>query len=912
MAAEPGKLPMSTISDLLTKGRCTEETLELYLRACQVPRTEEAAWLAARQRALTTVFDGLDGLIRVRQSVPRRLGVHSSIDVPGATGDLPAYIERDIDTDVRALIRTAARQGGMILLVGSSSAGKTRSAYEAVQAELPDWWLLSPHDAGHIAQAAAASPARLVMWLDELPQHHMPALTATVHHLIAVGTVLVATLRPERYIAYTTPPPTGQDDPYARERELLALAEVIYVGDHFSPAEQARARRTADAGDARIAAALESADFGLTQVIAAAPQLIRRWNSADPYAAAVLNAAIDAIRLGVRSPLSAELLRAAAPGYCDRRQRAAAPPNWFEAALAYATARINGAAAALAPVAPSAHTDQMGQFHGYTVADYLQQHAGSRRRWSVVPESLWQTLITHVTDPDDRRGIAEQASHRLLYCFAEPLWATLADGGDPRAARLLAVLLRERGDGAGLQARADAGDVHAARLLAELLRERGDAAGLQARADTGEIHAARLLTMVLRERGDADQLQARANDVYAAQHLAELLRERGDAAGLEARADTGDTDAAQHLAELLQERGDAAGLEARADTGDTDAAQHLAELLQERGDADQLQARADTGDTDAAQHLAELLQERGDADQLQARADTGEIHAARLLVKLLRERGDADQLQARANAGEIHAARLLVELLRERGDADQLQARADTGDVYATWHLAELLRERRDAAGLQARADAENVYAGWHLAELLRERGDADQLQARADTGDSHAARLLAELLRERADAAGLQARADTGDTDAARLLAELLRERGDADELQGRADTGDVYAVQHLAKLLRERADAAGLQARADTGDTDAAQHLAELLRERGDADQLLARTVMGDFYAARSLVDALKVSGRAEEAERVRVFGLPVPEHQIRSPFASDSLSRLGSNPAVQGRPQDAPESV
>jgi hypothetical protein len=84
----------------------------------------------------------------------------------------------------------------------------------------------------------------------------------------------------------------------------------------------------------------------------AAPQLVGHWHdaqSASPYAWAMLTAALDAARLGARAPLTADLLRAAAPGYCTSQQQATAPGNWFELALAYATTPLHGAAAALSP-----------------------------------------------------------------------------------------------------------------------------------------------------------------------------------------------------------------------------------------------------------------------------------------------------------------------------------------------------------------------------------------------------------------------------------------------------------------------------------------------------------------------------------------------------------------------------------
>jgi hypothetical protein len=79
--------------------------------------------------------------------------------------------------------------------------------------------------------------------------------------------------------------------------------------------------------------------------------LIDRYRIADPYAQAVLTAALDLTRLGYHNPLSAELLRAAAPGYCTHAQRAKAPADWFDSALTYATSTVLGDLSALLPLA---------------------------------------------------------------------------------------------------------------------------------------------------------------------------------------------------------------------------------------------------------------------------------------------------------------------------------------------------------------------------------------------------------------------------------------------------------------------------------------------------------------------------------------------------------------------------------
>ncbi len=349
------------------------------------------------------------GAIQIAEADVRRLGVHAAISVPGIPDEIPPeYVPRDVDAagnGVRAAVAAAAGRGGFVLLTGGSSVGKTRCAAEAVRALLPDWWLVHPAGPAEVAALAAAPPARTVIWLDELQRYldGENGLTGGVVRTLlgAPGlVVIVGTLWPDRYAVYTKLPVAGEADLRAREREVLDLAAVIRISGQFSRAEQDRAR-TAAARDRRLKAALGAAGYGLTQTLAAAPQLVARWEDADPYARAVLTAALDAARLGARAPLTAGFLRAAATGYCTPAQQAQALPNWFEQALAYATERLHGAAAALAPAGTS-----MGQSDGYTVAEYLLQHATRERRTARVPASTWDALLVHICDPADTARVA--------------------------------------------------------------------------------------------------------------------------------------------------------------------------------------------------------------------------------------------------------------------------------------------------------------------------------------------------------------------------------------------------------------------------------------------------------------------------------------------------------------------------
>ena len=728
-----------------------------------------------------------DGAVRVRDADPRRLGVHAAISVPDVSDEvLPEYVPRDSDADpagVRGRVAAAADRGGFVLIVGGSSVGKTRCAVEAVRALLPDWWLVHPASAAEVSALARAPVPRTVVWLDELQRYldGEDGLGAGAVRALLNGRhppLIIATLWPEYHAAYSAMPAGIGTDLFARQRAVLDLAAVVRIAPEFSPDELDRARAAA-ARDRRLKIALDSAGDQLTQTLAAAPQLVARWDdarTASPYAWAVLTAALDAARLGARAPLSAAFLRQAAPGYCSSRQRAEAPADWFGQALAYATGTLYGAAAALTPAGAG-----MGQVAGYTAADYLVQHATRERRAARAPASTWDAILAHVSDPADIARLAGSAASRLLYRYAIPLFRRVADTSDEQA-------------------------VEFARL----------------QIDRGDLDDAwRVLDARAAAAGDA-RAGAADDDVV---ELTSLLAELSEVRELRARADAGDTTVTEQLAERLAEYGD---------PDDADRSRALADA----GDVEGLRTLADGGSGLAAIDLARLLADRGDLDQLRARADAGDGFAATSLADLLADRADIDQLVARADAGDGYAAGKLAAVLADRHDLGQLHARAIAGDGAAADRLADIQAHRHDLNRLRARADAGNEKAAMDLADALSYRGDLDQLRARADAGDEIAAIRLAEALAHRGDLDQLRARADAGDGYAEPVLAGVLAARGgpgDIAELHARADAGDGFAAWRLGGVLAARGDIAGLRERIDAGDPFAAERLPRVMIARG-----------------------------------------------------------------------------
>jgi hypothetical protein len=77
-------------------------------------------------------------------SNPIVLKVHPVIDVPGAPEGLPSYLPRAHDEVLSTVLASASDCAVMVTIVGESSTGKTRAAYEAVRRILPDWNLYYP------------------------------------------------------------------------------------------------------------------------------------------------------------------------------------------------------------------------------------------------------------------------------------------------------------------------------------------------------------------------------------------------------------------------------------------------------------------------------------------------------------------------------------------------------------------------------------------------------------------------------------------------------------------------------------------------------------------------------------------------------------------------------------------------
>ncbi|MEU6869434.1 hypothetical protein [Streptomyces sp. NPDC046751] len=716
----------------------------------------------ARQSAHSDGEPGIVGFLDLPRPLadwqPERLGVHAAIADPlrtAATGFvLPTYIYRRHDHELRALLTDAASGNDPVLLVlsGYSCTGKTRTAYEAVAACLADWALAYPKDADSLYRllAADALGPRTVLWLNEAQEllggHGGEAAAAALRRRLEQPEpmVVIATLWPGHRHELTVRP-TGVQDRHPQARALLTAARVITVPAVFGGSALGRLQETDDGSLA--VAARTAPDGSITQTLAGGPALVQWYEQADGvqdcYGKAVVTAAMDARRLGHTSPLPLALLEAAAPGYLTDAQRAAAPTDWFETALAFARTRIKDVVAALGDVA---RDHGMGARSGVCrLADYLDHYARTARREHFPPASFWHAVEHHAATTADLYELARSAEHRGRLRLAAALLRRAAHGGHGPAWETIVTMMayRDLTEEAETLARSvlRSGDPEPMLALAWTLSEFGDPDGaerlIREAATTGRASALTSLAAVLSQGPEVETALAEAvalGDPEAPYRLAELRRNAGDLTEYERLlwlgASAGD----------LNAKGELVRLKCRAD--EWDEAERLARSFADRGDGFELAMvaieRHRDGDRTEAERLAWTVVELADRDVLDAakRPWPGGTFAAVAVLMGLYSDDDADAEPVLHRLTEFRnpqtwAVAAWCQEARHPGRAEALYRRAaERGDLYALERLAMMERRRNAADAERTHRAAVDAGGGVDpLAALWEDEGRTEEAE---------------------------------------------------------------------------------------------------------------------------------------------------------------------------------------
>ncbi|MEV7108692.1 helix-turn-helix transcriptional regulator [Streptomyces atroolivaceus] len=637
---------------------------------------------------------------------PHDLEVHPAGAAPnGQTSAqlLPGYIFRAHDQVLADAVQNAAQgRSRMAVLVGTSSTGKTRACWEAIQPLAQQGWRLwHPFDPTR-AEAALEDlhqvGPRTVVWLNEA-QHYLGPLgigeriAAAIHHLLVQperGPILIlGTLWPKFEDQYTALPTPGDPDPHSRVRELLA-GRTVTVPEVFDAQAMAAATELADRGDPLLADALTRARANgrLTQDLAGAPALLKRYEHGSPSAKALLEVAMDARRLDVGLHLPQAFLTEAATDYFNDTDYDQRPVDWAEAAYAELARSVHGEQTPLRrtsprpqrrPPAPSLGPSVNGDSPTgpvFRLADYLEQHGRNTRKRLCPPASFWHAAYLYLTQPEDLGSLSEQAMTRHRLQWAHHLRVRAAElgnapelrtpvrpqtGADGREGEEMVTptvgsegairpwLLTGGRSAPAYQEGAEASFRQADRNPLITLRRgssRGKAGGGASAADPvewttadgGTTHPTRI-TQVHNAAEDPERpggpkrIAVDGGDDYALLRLAVLREESGDREGAETlirqAADRGATYGLLRLAELREKAGDREGAEAlarqAADRGATYGLLRLAEL------------REKAGDREGAEILAWHAADCGDESALfrlaELREWSGGLHAAEILYR---------------------------------------------------------------------------------------------------------------------------------------------------------------------------------------------------------------------------------------------------------------------------------------
>ncbi|WP_416484290.1 hypothetical protein [Streptomyces sp. CL12] len=839
----------------------------------------------------------------VRELDPYDLEVHHAITVDGATG-LPAYVERAHDMELQRIVaESVAGQSRLVMLVGTSSTGKTRACFEAVQHLPSDWRLWHPIDPER-PQAALGDLARVgpktVVWLNEAhhyllhPQHGEPiaaglrTVLSDVSRapILVLGTIWPA---PGYFEDLRVTPPQGEHDPHAQARVLLAN-RVLHVPPAFEPSEVAGIEGSQDP---RLAAAALSAQDGkITQYLAAGFELMSIYKTAAPGPKALLDAAMDARRLGHPITLPMSFLAAAAEAYLTDTEWDLLPDNWLEQSIAQLTNAVKGTRGPLhAQRRPRGATvAAAGTSQAYRLADFLEAHGRSTRHLNAVPALFWQAAVQHCGH-EATHHLASSAESRGLAETACRLWK--GNGDYVRVALVLKDLERREEAAAWFEAAAAAGDAYSCRCLADDL------------ASEGHLQEALLWFQRAAEAGDQDALLTGGSQLAAAGHLEDALKWFQD------MGNTGSPRAFVTAAHWLAAEGrldEALEWCARAIAAGDDTASEAAARLKEQQEPQVSPEPAHLPFTSAPQELLAWGGRLVDAGRITEalawfeRAAVADIDPTTLQEAgwLLADAGHMDEalswLERAGQAGSPDALRIAGDKLAASGRIDDalvwLERAAVNGDVAALRSAGDCLaaagRLEEALPWFEKASGRGDSLALMMAAEWLLQAGRATDALARFQQanriGEKHALRAAAHLLakagHEDEALIWFERAAADGDVPSLRATAGLLESAGRTDEaltrLEQAVNAGDVDAQDEAVSLLLrmncmqevnvwvERSLAIGR-----TGVLrQVADHLA-LCGRRQEALEWLNRAVSyGDTEAFRDIASQLAHAGRLDEA--------------------------------------------
>ncbi|MFI6375142.1 hypothetical protein [Streptomyces sp. NPDC050546] len=346
-------------------------------------------------------------------------------------------------------MKYVAIHGGMALLTGDSTSGKSRTAVHGIQRCMSDHTIYAPVRGTKLAELPRFlrdSPAApFVIWLDDLEgflgDHGLnPAL---LHDLEGMNVAIVATMRDDLFEMYANSRGLRASDRESSSRQignrLLRTVEPIFIERIWSDREVARASKT---GDERLSDAVKHSDtYGVAEYLAAGPTLLEEWQRAQrvgghPRGAALVQASVDLARAGFSGAVDIDVLKELHREYLG--SSTLRPESWDEAET-WATEVRYGISGLLIP-----GEEYEGMWRAF---DYLSDAVSrTTRDRSDVPDFIWREALNLCPDDDDRWLIGMHAYMAGRDEYAIAAWEPLAADGNGSAAANLAAIYKDMGD----------------------------------------------------------------------------------------------------------------------------------------------------------------------------------------------------------------------------------------------------------------------------------------------------------------------------------------------------------------------------------------------------------------------------------------------------------------------------------
>lgn len=533
------------------------------------------------------------------------------------------YVTRDGDETLRDQLVEAIQSGRMLLVVGASASGKTRSAARMATDLLGDRRVLVPRP-GMLADVLRLPLGDLgpaVVWLDDVQVFAHSAMRDTLERLLREQLAVIGTIR--RAELENLAPPGDIRNPAGEPLTDSSLVQRVNWHLEWSDAERARlAHHVVD--EALLDAAARGIPVGVYCV--AGPKLIERLGDAKedeerPFRYRLVRTVIDWYRTGIAQPIPrTEAIRLT---FDSAGGEVAAGADVVEDALDWAGARVvgTGSSAAQALIILDESSGML------TVHDYVLDE-DRRTDPPPIDDSVWLSALDRSVG-NWRFNVGVAAHQAGKVDIARRAMSALADDGNPLAMNNLGVLLEDSDRETALfwyELAADADESTAMVNLGRLIAGSDPVAARnwnERAAELGESDAMYNLGLLL-EENDAEQARqwyeraAKAGHSEAMVNLGELLADSDfDAARhwLQWAATARNPRGMHSLGVLLQESDREAALfwyELAADAGVSSAMYNLGVLLE---DSDPEAARgwyeraAEAGNSNAMARLKALLGE---------------------------------------------------------------------------------------------------------------------------------------------------------------------------------------------------------------------------------------------------------------------------------------------------------------